>query len=86
MLAAFDTPSDSRRQQLTRLLSRYGVRIQRSVFRLQDTEAEMQRLWSALERVVVPDEDLLFLVRVSRGSWRQAGSLNSLDVPLTWSF
>ena len=86
MLAAFDTPSDSRRRQLTRLLSGYGVRVQRSVFRLQGTEVEVQRLWSALERVTVPDEDLLLMVRVGAGSWRQAGLLNSLEVPLTRVF
>jgi len=81
-MVAFDTPSDRRRRKLTRLLSRYGVRVQRSVFRLSLTEPELERLWTALERVCLPEEDLLLLSQVAAGSWRSFGSGQELDVPL----
>lgn len=58
----------------------------RLLFRLKGTEAEVRRLWDDLERVTVPGEDLLLLVRISPGSWRQAGLLNPLEVPLTRVF
>lgn len=73
VLVAFDTPSDRRRRLFTRLLSRYGVRVQRSVFRLLISGPELERLWVALERVCLPKEDLLLLGQITPGSWRQCG-------------
>lgn len=83
VLAAFDTPNSGRRQRLPRLLSRYGLRVQRSVFRPQATSTEVERLWTALERVIVPEEDLLLVVQVKPGSWRLAGTGQVVEVPLT---
>lgn len=79
VLVAFDTPSDRRRRLLTRLLSRHGVRVQRSVFRLLVSEPELERLWAALERVCLPEEDLLLLGQITPGSWRQFGPSPPLE-------
>ena len=86
VLVAFDTPSDGRRRKLTRLLSRYGVRVQRSVFHLQGTATDLHRLWFSVERVTVAEEDSLLMVQVGQGLWRQTGSVPAVEVPLTRIF
>ncbi|GGL77852.1 hypothetical protein GCM10010840_14660 [Deinococcus aerolatus] len=86
ILVAFDTPSDGRRRRFTRLLSRYGVRVQRSVFRLSGSAREVQRLREALERVADHGEDLLLMTVVASGTWWQVGGVQVLEVPLVVSF
>ncbi|WP_174369246.1 CRISPR-associated endonuclease Cas2 [Deinococcus sp. JMULE3] len=86
VLAAFDTPCDRRRRKFTRLLMRYGVRVQRSVFLLNASGLELGRLWAALERVSEPLEDRLLLAAVQPGAWWQVGDAPVLEVPLVASF
>lgn len=86
VLAAFDTPCDRRRRKFTRLLLRYGVRVQRSVFLLRASAAELRRLWGVLERMSEPLEDRVLLVGVQSGAWWQVGDAPVLEVPLVASF
>lgn len=86
VVVAFDTPSDRRRRRFTRLVSRYGVRVQRSVFLLSGSAAELRGVWAELERVMDPAVDLLLMTAVVPGAWWQAGAVRALDVPLVAAF
>lgn len=86
VLVAFDTPCPHRRCRLTRLLRRYGVRVQGSVFYLPITSAQAQALWPWLARLCLDTEDRLLMARVSSGGWQHLGDLPELDVPLFLSF
>lgn len=63
----------------------YGVRVQKSVFKVNLTARELHILWAALERVSLPEEDSLLAAEIKPGSWREFGNVPNLDVPLVVS-
>ncbi|SEJ95298.1 CRISPR-associated protein Cas2 [Deinococcus reticulitermitis] len=86
ILVAFDTPSDRRRRRITRLLAHYGVRVQKSVFRVQLTPRELEGLWHDLQRVCLPEEDALLLAQIAPTGYRALGPQPELELPLTVGF
>jgi len=54
---AYDTPSNSRRRKLAKLLEGYGLRVQWSVFECNLRREQLQQLRQRLERLIVPSDD-----------------------------
>ncbi len=74
VVIAYDTPSDTRRARLARLLKGFGERRQYSVFEARLTRAQWADLKGRLERIVDAREDVLavyFLPPEAAGrTWR----------------
>jgi len=58
-VVCYDTGSDKRRQQMVRLLSRRGRRVQHSVFELLLTPVALRRLLLSLEGMMMSEDSLL---------------------------
>lgn len=58
-LIAFDIASDRRRYRLTRLLQRYGYRVQESVFEAWMSRAQRQALLARAAGILQPEQDRL---------------------------
>lgn len=86
ILVAFDTPNNRRRRKFTRLLSRYGVRVQESVFRINVTPRELEEVWATLERACLPEEDAMLLAQIAPMGYRSFGARTELELPLTVGF
>ncbi|QNG19860.1 CRISPR-associated endonuclease Cas2 [Rhodococcus triatomae] len=56
-LIAYDIPDDKRRVRLAKLLSRYGDRVQYSVFVVDISPARLVRLEREMDSVIVRSED-----------------------------
>ena len=56
-LVCYDVVSDRRRYRVARLLERYGMRVQKSVFECVLTPDIRESLQQRLERVIRADED-----------------------------
>ncbi len=64
-LVAYDVSDTGRRSKLSRLLSKYGYRIQLSVFYLPDiSRGELDRLYMEAKRLVNPRQDRVFFYPV----------------------
>ncbi len=64
-VVAYDVSDDSRRARLSRLLSKYGYRIQLSVFYLPEvSESEVEKLYLEARRIVDPKRDKVFFYPV----------------------
>lgn len=85
-LVSFDTPSDRRRRKLTRLLMPYGVRVQKSVFRISLTRQEFGGLWLRLQAVCLPEEDALLASEIRPNGWHSFGPTPQMEVPLIVNF
>ncbi len=66
-LVAYDISDDSRRVKVSRLLTKYGYRIQLSVFYLPSvSEAEVDRLYLQIKSMVNPRTDRVYFYPVER--------------------
>lgn len=66
-LVAYDISSSKVRIKVSRLLSRYGYRIQLSVFYLPDlTEGELDALYLQIKKLVNPRTDRVYFYPVDR--------------------
>ena len=74
ILVAFDTPSDARRRRLTRLLARHGCRVQRSVYEVLMTPAELEQLWLVLTHLADAEADQVLIGRMQPGTLRHLGN------------
>ncbi len=64
-LVAYDISKDSVRAKVSRLLTRYGYRIQLSVFYIPSiTELELSSLYLEIKRLVDPRRDRVFFYPV----------------------
>ena len=69
-LAAYDISSNRRRRQAAATLGRYGRRIQRSVFQLSTTKAELIELRRELA-IFLSSGDVLEIIPIDQSSDRQ---------------
>jgi len=66
-LVAYDISDNKTRAKISRLLSRYGYRIQLSVFYLPDvSEGEVEALYLTIKRMVNRKRDRVFFYPVER--------------------
>ena len=64
-IVAYDVSSNSRRAKLSRLLSRFGYRIQLSVFYLPDvSQEEVDLIYREARKIVDPKRDRVFFYPV----------------------
>jgi CRISPR-associated protein Cas2 len=63
-VVAYDIPDDKRRTKMARTLEGHGERVQYSVFECQLTEAQFERLWKALTKLMRAEEDSLRAYRL----------------------
>jgi CRISPR-associated protein Cas2 len=61
MIVAYDISVDRRREQVAKILSAYGDRVQYSVFVVDVEPVKGARMIRALEQVTVPDEDSILV-------------------------
>lgn len=86
LVIAYDTPSDSRRAKLAKLLKGFGERRQYSVFEARLTREGWAHLKGKLEALIDPKEDILavyFLPPEAVGRTYRIGheGLKRLDEP-----
>jgi|YNPMSStandDraft_1061717.scaffolds.fasta_scaffold51359_2 CRISPR-associated protein Cas2 len=56
-VAVYDIADDRRRVKLARILDDFGCRVQRSVFEITATDAELELLCRRIQRIIHPAED-----------------------------
>lgn len=66
MVVAYDISDDEDRARLAAFLSHHGTRIQRSVFRCEVNQLDIDRFTLDCERFCDPDIDVLHLFRLCR--------------------
>lgn len=75
---------DKRRIRVARALEGHGERVQYSVFECLLTDAQFDRLWQELERLIKPEEDSLRAYRLCPvcATWtRVVGQAVPVEVP-----
>lgn len=60
-VAVYDIPDDRRRDRVAQVLDDFGSRVQKSVFEIMVTEAELEILRERIQRVIHPEEDAVRL-------------------------
>ena len=70
MLIAYDTPSDTRRRQLVKVLDDFGCRIQYSVFQAWMNDEQLTVMERRIAQIVCSAEDSIFIVPLNKGSRR----------------
>lgn len=81
---SYDIPDDRRRSRVARALKGHGERVQYSVFECLLNEAQFDRLWAELGRLIVPQEDSLRAYRLCPpcARWtRVVGQAVPVEVP-----
>jgi CRISPR-associated protein Cas2 len=81
---AYDTPSNSRRRKLAKLLEGYGLRVQWSVFECHLRREQLQQLRQRLERLIVPEDDSVRLWPVPERSCALVIHLGRTTAPADW--
>lgn len=71
-LICYDIVADSRRNRVAKLLLRYGLRVQKSVFECVLTPKQQEQLLTALNRIIAPKEDRVRLYPISDRSREMA--------------
>ncbi|HHG89767.1 MAG TPA: CRISPR-associated endonuclease Cas2 [Devosia sp.] len=75
-LVAYDSPSDSRRAGMLRLVGGFGMDPQLSFHECRLSAGERRELWGELTRCAKPEQDRLLLLRLDPRSqrWRLDGN------------
>jgi len=81
---AYDTPSNSRRRKLAKLLEGYGLRVQWSVFECNLRREQLQQLRQRLERLIVPSDDSVRLWPVPEWSCALVVHLGRTTAAADW--
>jgi CRISPR-associated protein Cas2 len=81
---AYDTPSNSRRRKLAKLLEGYGLRVQWSVFECNLRREQLQQLRQRLERLIVPEADSVRLWPVPERSCALVVHLGRTTAAADW--
>ena len=71
-LVCYDIVADSRRNRVAKLLLRYGLRVQKSVFECVLTPKQQEQLLRGLDRIIAPREDQVRFYAISGRSREMA--------------
>jgi len=64
LLVTYDIADSRRLQRIARLMARYGIRVQKSVFECNLTPARLNELRRNIDQTLVRDEDQIRFYRV----------------------
>lgn len=72
------TPEGARRlRQVAKLCEGYGMRVQKSVFEIVCSDAELLKLNDSLQRIIDDTEDSIRIYRVPKGSFRKVNTIGT---------
>ena len=75
---ATTTPEGAQRlRRVAKLCEGYGIRVQKSVFEIVCTEADLVRLNDSLQRTIDDTEDSIRIYRMNRGSFKTVATMGT---------
>ena len=64
-LIAYDIADPKRLGKVSRLLKKYGLRAQNSIFELETNPADLAKIQSAISEIIEDEEDKVFIYKIS---------------------
>lgn len=68
----YDIVSDKRRNNLSKLLEGFGFRVQRSLFEMDLSAAELRSLLKKIKGIIDEEEDSVRIYRLPENVWKDA--------------
>ncbi|MCK9872374.1 MULTISPECIES: CRISPR-associated endonuclease Cas2 [Nocardiopsis] len=74
-VSTIDTEGERRLRQVAKLCEGYGLRVQKSVFEVVCTAADLLKLTDAIGRIIDDTQDSIRIYRVPKGTFGAVGTL-----------